>query len=408
MDKLLHPEDPNWSMWVVRPEYVPRINGEWRMTLESDQQQNPMIAVLKSDLRARLVEPTSSLANDDQVVRYYPAGRPLLVRAGVLDPSNRFAKRVPLRVTMQQPQPGDSLTLSDSGGAQDLSPDDGEVAGEYIRPLQPGTYQLQLNISPTDSHVQLHKSYDIAVEPLPTMQVQTEPSGQLQVNEPVKVHVQWAFAGKPVTLDKADIFMAVKRDDQVITTVPLKPDTEGSWTGEYTPPESAQYQFAVTAHAQWQAPDRGARRYTDYLEVNYDAHKQPLVEVSVNDNADSVNTLHSGIQRTVAFRSYSDQPVQLHVAVTGIPGATVFPSTLEVAPHETGNRTVTVVSPAALRSGPWKAHLTITGDAQVHLNATDLPISFSVNGWLARNRWVFLLVVLALILDFAPRSRSHR
>ncbi|MBA3944826.1 MAG: VWA domain-containing protein [Herpetosiphonaceae bacterium] len=398
MDKLLHPEDPNWSMWVVRPEYVPKLNGEWRMTLESNSQQNPMIAVLKSDLRARLVEPVASLPSDDQTVRYYPAGRPLLLRAGVLDPSNRFAKRVPLRITMQQPQLWDSLSPADGGSGADLSPDDGEDATEYDRPMQPGNYQLQLNISPSDSHVQLHKAYDIVVEALPTMQVQTEPAGQLQVNEPIKVHVQWALDGKPVTMPQADILMAVKRDDRVITTIPLHPDSEGTWTGEYTPPESAQYQFALTAHADWQATDRGPRHYTDYLEVNYDAHKQPLVEVSVNDTDDRVNTLNNGIQRTVAFRSYSDQPVQLHVSVAGIPGATVFPSTLEVGPHETGNRTVTVISPAALHSGAWKAHLTINGDAQVHLNATDLPISFSINGWLTRNRWVFLLVILALIL----------
>ena len=170
------------------------------------------------------------------------------------------------------------------------------------------------------------------------------------------------------------------------------------------------------AHAQWQSPDHGPRTYTDYTVLDYEVSKQPLVEVTVDDAADRVNSLRDGIQRTVAFRSFSDQPVELKVDVAGVPGGQVFPQTLRIGPRETGNRTVTVTSPNNLESKTWQAQLKLEGTSDVRLSTTELPIRFTVNGFLVRNLWwiVPLLLLLGLLLllpglrnrirDFATRN----
>ncbi|MBV9786576.1 MAG: VWA domain-containing protein [Chloroflexi bacterium] len=416
LDKLLRFQDPNWSMWLARPEYVPRFNGEWRVTLDTDQPIVPVIAVIKSDLRTRLIEPIASVPDDDTTVRYYPAGRPLLIRAGARNQSDTFERRLGLFAQMVTPEEWPGFELIDGGERHDLLPEDGQSAGLYEQPMQPGNYQLKVNLSATDEHVQLARRYELIVEPLPTMQVEVEPDGILPVGEPVQIRVKWALDNQPADMVGAEIQAAVQRDGKTIETIALAPGEEGVWEGQYMPAQSGAYSFALTAHAEWESPDRGARIYTDYDVVEYDVSKQPLVEVSVDDAADRVNSLRDGIQRTVAFRSFSDQPVELKVDVAGVPGGQVFPQTLRIGPRETGNRTVTVTSPNSLESRDWQAQLKLEGTPDVRLSTTELPIRFTVNGWLVRNMWwivpMFLLVLLLALLpslrnrirDFATRN----
>lgn len=416
LDKLARFQDPNWSMWLARPEYVPRFNGEWRVTLDTEQPKVPVIAVIKSDLRTRLIEPIASVPDDDATVRYYPAGRPLLIRAGARNQSDSFERRLGLFAQMVQPQEWQGFELLDGGERQDLLPEDGQSAGLYDQPMEPGTYQLKVNLSATDEHVQLSRRYELIVEPLPTMQVAVEPDGILPVGEPVQLRVKWALDGQPAAMVGAEIQAAVQRDGKTIETVNLEPGEAGVWEGSYMPAQSGAYSFALTAHAEWESPDRGPRIYTDYTVLDYDVSKQPLVEVTVDDAADRVNSLRDGIQRTVAFRSFSDQPVELKVDVAGVPGGEVFPQTLRIGPRESGNRTVTVISQDSLESKTWQAQLKLEGTSDVRLSTTELPIRFTVNGFLARNLWwivpTLLLLGLLLLLpglrnrirDFATRN----
>ncbi|HEY0606676.1 MAG TPA: vWA domain-containing protein, partial [Herpetosiphonaceae bacterium] len=416
LDKLARFQDPNWSMWLARPEYIPRFNGEWRVTLNTDQPKVPVIAVIKSDLRTRLIEPIASVPEDDATVRYYPAGRSLLIRAGARNQSDTFEKRLGLYAEMVAPEEWPGFELIDGGEQQDLMPEDGQSAGLYEQPMQPGSYQLKVNLSATDEHVQLSRRYELIVEPLPTMQVEIEPDGTLPVGEPVQIRVKWALDNQPATMEGAEIQAAVQREGKTIETVTLQPGEDGTWQGSYMPAQSGAYSFALTAHAQWQSPDRGPRTYTDYTVLDYEVSKQPLVEITVDDAAERVNSLRDGIQRTVAFRSFSDQPVELRVDVAGVPGGQVFPQTLRIGPRESGNRTITVTSPNSLESKTWQAQLKLEGTSDVRLSTTELPIRFTVNGWLIRNMWwlVPLLLLLGLLLllpglrnrirDFATRN----
>jgi hypothetical protein len=411
--------DPAWTMSTARPEYISGFNGEWRTVLQSATAQVPLAAVLKSDLRARLIEPISQLADDDVAARYYPAGRPLLLRAGALNPSDRFEKRLGLRA--REPQPGscasvtqqanewDGQPLEDEGSLQDLAPVDGEYAGLFAAPLDPGTYCVLVNISSTDSHLRLDKPYELIVEPLPTMQVQLLPEGRLTVGQPIEIVARWALGDEPVEVDDAEIRAAVKRDDRVITTMALEPQGDGSWRGEYLPPDSGAYSFGLTAHATWNAPDRGLRRYTDYAEATYNARTQPLVEVRLaGSEADEqrVNTLHNGIQRTLHIRSHSDQPVELALDVAGLPDGDVFPATLLIQPGEEVQRTVTISSQAGLESGRYEAEIEVSSPPDVRLSTQSLPLAFTVNGWLARFRCLIMLALLGGLLLVIPRIRN--
>jgi hypothetical protein len=416
IEKLSRFQDPNWSMWLARPEYVPRFNGEWRVTLKTDLPKVPMIAVIKSDLRARMIEPIASVPDQDSSVRYYPAGRPLLIRAGARNQSDSFERRLGLWAQMSAPQEWEGFELMDGGEQHDIAPEDGQSAGIYDRPMEPGNYELKINLSSSNTHLQLTRRYQVIVEPLPTMQVEVEPDGVLPVGEPVLLRAKWALDGQPAEMIGAEISAAVQRDGKTITTIPLEPVEDGLWEGSYLPAQSGAYTFALTAHAEWQSPDRGPRLYTDYTVVEYEVSKQPLVEVTVDDRAERVNSLRDGIQRTVAFRSYSDQPVELKVEVAGVPGGEVYPQTLRIGPREAGNRTVTVTSKDRLASKTWQAQLKLQGTSDVRLSTTELPIRFTINGFLVRNMWwiVPLLLLLALLLllpslrnrlrDFAVRN----
>lgn len=405
LDKMSRFEDPNWSMFTARPEYVPRFNGEWRVVLNDDASQIPVTAVIKSDLRARLIEPTPNAPDDDAAVRYYPAGRPLLLRAGARNNADRFEKRLGVQAQMLAPTPGAQLPLADSGAGADLAPEDGMYGGLIAEPLQPGAYRIAVNLSATDKHVRLAKPYDLIVEPLPTMQIAFEPNGKLDVNQPVTLRARFALDDQPVTVEDAEITAAVKRDDKVVTTVALEPDGNGEWIGYYVPDQAGSLSVGLTAHVTWNRPDGQTRRYTDYVEANYAAAQQALVEVAVVDNGGRVNDLRDGIQRTLMFQSYSDEPVDLTLDVTGVPEGTVYPETLRIEPRGSGQRTITISSPAELRSGEWQAQLVVEGPADVQLSAAQHDLSFAVNGFLARYRFLLLLAVGLLLLLIQRRVR---
>lgn len=402
LDKMSHAEDPNWALLTARPEYVPRINGEWRIDVDAPTAQVPVIAVIKSNLRARLADPQPSKDDDNGSVRYHPAGKPLLVRAGALNAGDRLEKRLGVNV---QITPGPAWTLDDNGRGGDTAPDDGLYTGISAEPLAPGTYHVAVNLSPTDTHLLLAKTYDLVVEPLPTMQAAIVPNRPLQPGEPVRVEVRWALDGQPATLDAAELTAAVKRDDQVIGTLPLVREKD-RWVGSYVPDMPGPVSFAITAHATWNAPDRGLRRYTDYVEAAYDVARQPLVDVRVDNTGERVNDLQNGIQRTVQFTSQSDEPVTLHLGVKGVPDAAVYPDTLTIAPQEQGSHTVTIRSTQALHSGAWNAYLTVDGDSHVRLSATDVPVSFTVNPvwW----RYRVPIVLLSGVVGVLARRKTRR
>lgn len=394
--------DPNWSMFTAMTDYVD-VQGEWRLNLQHEQQQVPMIAVIKSDLRARVLEPTPSIPDDEASVRYYPAGRPLLLRAGALNRGNLWEKGTGIFVQMREPEEWDGMTLVDQGDTTDVQPADGQYAGMYDRPLQPGTYKVMVNASPTQTHLLLKKDYVIVVEPLPTMQVTFEPDGQLQVNEPIRIKVNFALDGQPANVESAEIQAAVKREGKTIATVPLKQAGGNEWIGEYTPTRSEQLSFELTAHANWNSPERGPRRYTDFVRADYGAQQQPLVELNVPPVDERVNDLSKGIQRTVEFRSFSDKPVDLKLSVDGVPNADIYPATIRIEPREEGKRTVTIRSPVELPSGDAQVRLKIDGTENVRFNTTEIPINFAVRGFL--ERYGLTIAVLALVIYMVTRRK---
>lgn len=399
--------DPNWAMFVALPEYVPRFNGEWRLALENEREQVPMLAVVKSDLRARLIEPTPSIPDDEGAMRYYPAGRPLVIRAGALNRGNLWEKGTGLFVQMLEPQELPGMTLVDRGGAQDVQPADGQYAGFYEQPLQPGVYTLLVNASPTPTHLLLKKNYTITVEPLPTMQVTLGPERDLEVDEPIQVMVKFALDDQPVTVEGAEIVAAVKDKGQTIATLPLEEVDDGVWIGDYVPDRTGDLSFELTAHVDWNAPDgRGLRRYSDYTSASYRAAQQALVEVNVPPVDDRVDGLSEGIQRTVEFRSFSDKPTTLKLSVAGLPDAAVFPSTLEIGPSESGKRTVTISSPAQLPSGEAQARLLISGEESLQLNTSEIPITFTIRGFMERNSTLLSCLVLLLAMLSLRRVRT--
>jgi hypothetical protein len=399
--------DPNWAMFVALPEYVPQFNGEWRLALENEREQVPMLAVIKSDLRARLIEPTPSIPDDEGAMRYYPAGRPLLLRAGALNRGNLWEKGTGLFVQMVSPQELQGMTLVDKGSLQDVQPADGQYAGFYEQPLQPGVYSLLVNASPTPTHLLLKKNYAITVEPLPTMQVTLSPDRKLEVGEPIRISTEFALDGQPITVENAEITAAVKDKGQTIATVTLSEADEGIWSGDYVPDRAGDLSFELTAHVDWNATDgRGPRRYTDYTIANYRADQQALVEVNVPPVEDRVNGLSNGIQRTVEFRSFSDKPINLKLSVAGLPDGSVFPSTLQIGPNEVGKRTVTISSPAELPSGEGQARLLISSDEALELNTNEIPITFTIRGFLERYSMLLSILVFLLALLSLRRVRT--
>lgn len=408
VNELSRITDPNWSLWTARPQYIRGVEGEWRVTLNSAQSQVPMIAVIQSDLRTKLDEPIASRPDDDAAVRYYPAGRPLLLRSAVRNKEDKLEKRIGISVQMRAPQQGENFALSDEGTEQDLAPVDGMYAGLIDQPLAPGTYRIVMNITPSESHLRLEKAYDIVVEPLPTMQATVEPDGPLAANEPARIRVQWQLDGQPVQLEGAEIRAAVKRDGKVIDQVQLVAAGDGTWEAEYVPAESGEYTFGLTAHAEWNAQDRGLRRYTDYVDVNFDAARRAEIEIAMSEptsEPERVDTLSNGIQRTLTYRSRSDRPIELKLQVEGVPDARVYPPTLSIPPGEANSRTVTISTPAVLPSGEHTARLLVQSTGDVQLSATEMPISFRVNGWLARNRLLVMLLLLSLLLLTIKRVR---
>lgn len=406
--RLSQADDPNWVMWTAQPEYLAGFQGEWRILLQSPQPATPLFAVVKSDLRTQVAEPIPSVDGDDASVRYYPAGRPLLIRAGVRNKGDQLEKRIGLFAQMEQPIQLEGFTLADEGTAHDLGPVDGEYAGLVDQPLEPGIYRVRMSITPSENHIRLQKMYNIVVEPLPTMQASIEPQGPLEANEPARIVVRFALNGEPVRIDNATITAAVKRDDRVIQTIQLENTGDGTWTGDYTPPESGLFSFGLTAHTEWQPPDRSLRRYTDYLDVGFDASKQAAVEVDLSGGSadERVNSLRDGIQRTLQIRSVSETPIQLRLGVEGLPEGKVFPETVQIGPGEEIRRTITISSPSFLESGEYQTKLTIDAGENVEINTVELPVSFTVNTWLARNRvWIILLLLLSLLLVFR-RVRS--
>lgn len=399
--------DPNWAMFIGLPEYVPDFNGEWRLALENEREQVPMFAVIKSDLRARLIEPTPSIDDDEGAMRYYPAGRPLLIRAGALNRGNLWEKGTGLYVQMIQPQQLQGMTLVDKGSVQDVQPADGQYAGFYSDPLQPGVYTLLVNASPTQTHLLLKKNYVITVEPLPTMQVKLGPDRKLEVGEPIQISTTFALDGKQVDVDDAEIIAAVKDKGQTIATVRLEQADEGVWSADYVPDRAGDLSFELTAHVDWNTPDeRGPRHYSDYTTVSYRAAQQAVVEVNVPPVEDRVDGLNNGIQRTVEFRSFSDKPVNLKLSVAGLPDGKVFPSTLEIGPSETGKRTVTISSPAELPSGESQVRLLISADESLQLNTTEIPITFTIRGFLERHSLLLSMLVILLALLSLRRVRA--
>lgn len=397
--------DRNWSMFVALPEYVPRFNGEWRINLESEQEQVPMIAVIKSDLRTRLIEPTSSVPDDEAAVRYYPAGRPLLLRAGARNRGDLWEKGTGLFVQMIEPEQREGLTLVDGGGEQDIDPADGQYAGGYSEPLAPGNYTLLVNASPTPTHLLLKKTYTLIVEPLPTMDVTLSPDGKLEVGEPIIIDASFKLDGQPVTVQGAEIIAAVKSEGKTIAKVPLEEYEPGVWSGEYLPDRRGELSFELTAHVEWESPDRGPRRYTDYVGVNYTAAQQAVVELNVPPVEDRVNGLQDGIQRTVEFRSYSDEPVELRLEVAGLPEARVYPDIVRIDPRGVGKRTITIATDAPLTSGEQEAKLVIRGDESIQLSASEIPITFTIRGFIERNSLALSGLVLLL---FALSRRKVR
>lgn len=399
--------DPNWAMFVALPEYVPRFNGEWRLALENEREQVPMLAVIKSDLRARLIEPTPSIPDDEGAMRYYPAGRPLMIRAGALNRGNLWEKGTGLFVQLLEPQELPGMTLVDRGGAQDVQPADGQYAGFYEQPMEPGVYTLLVNASPTPTHLLLKKNYTLTVEPLPTMQVTLGPERDLEVGEPIQVMAEFALDGQPVTVEGAEIVVAVKDKGQTIATLPLEEIDDGVWSGDYVPDRTGDLSFELTAHVDWNAPDgRGPRRYTDYTSASYRAAQQALVEVNVPPVEDRVDGLSEGIQRTVEFRSFSDRPTTLKLSVAGLPDAAVFPDTLEIGPSETGKRTVTITSPVQLPSGEAQARLLLSGDESLQLNTSEIPITFTIRSFAERNSTLLSCLVLLLAVLSLRRVRA--
>lgn len=399
--------DANWSMFVALPEYVPQFDGEWRLALGNEREQVPMLAVIKSDLRARLIEPTPSIPDDEGAMRYYPAGRSLLLRAGALNRGNLWEKGTGLFVQMMSPQELEGMTLVDRGDVQDVQPADGQYAGFYSEPLQPGVYSLLVNASPTPTHLLLKKNYTITVEPLPTMQVTLGPDRKLEVGEPIQVTTEFALDGQPISVENAEIIAAVKDKGQTIATLRLNEAEDGVWGAEYVPDRVGDLSFELTAHVDWNATDgRGPRRYTDYTIASYKASQQAMVEVNVPPVEDRVDGLANGIQRTVEFRSFTDQPVSLKLSVEGLPDGKVFPNTLQIGPSEVGKRTVTITSPAELPSGEGQIRLLITGDESLQLNTTEIPITFTIRGFLERYSSLLICLVILVFLLSLRRVRE--
>ena len=391
--------DPQWSLWTANPEYTRGFEGEWRTVLGSQRTQVPLIAVIKSDLRTQLNEPISSVEGDDAAARFFPAGRRLILRAGVRNPADDYEKRIGLFVQPEQLAPVEGLALQDEGIAADVMPVDGEYAAMLTEPLQPGQYSLRMHITPSENHLRLQKAYDIVVEPLPTMEVDVEPKGELAAGEPARLRVRWMLDGQPQTISSALITAAVRRDDRTIAQIELANQGDGVWEAAYEPTSTGEYSFGLTAHAEWQSPDRGLRRYTDYVDVGYAAEQQTAVQVEVSaPEAERVDGLQTGVQRTVTVSSQGDEPTTLRLSVGGLPKATIFPDTIVVQPGEQVTRTVTITSPEQLGSGEHEARLLIDADAAIVLNTTELPINFRVTTWLERNRMSLIgLIVLAAL-----------
>ena len=205
--------------------------------------------------------------------------------------------------------------------------------------------------------------------------------------------------GSHQTISSALITAAVRRDDRTIAQIELANQGDGVWKRPDEPTSTGEYSFGLTAHAEWQSPDRGLRRYTDYVDVGYAAEQQTAVQVEVSaPEAERVDGLQTGVQRTVTVSSQGDEPTTLRLSVGGLPKATIFPDTIVVQPGEQVRRTVTITSPEQLDSGEHEARLLIDADAAIVLNTTELPINFRVTTWLERNRMSLIgLIVLAAL-----------
>lgn len=399
--------DPQWSLWTANPEYTRGFQGEWRTILGSQRTQVPLIAVIKSELRTQLVEPISSVEGDDAAARFFPAGRKLMLRAAVRNRADDYEKRIGLFVQPEQLAPAEGLALQDEGVSADVLPVDGEYAGMLTDPLQPGQYSLRMHITPSENHLRLQKTYDIVVEPLPTMEVDVEPKGELAAGESARVTVRWALDGQPQTMQAASITAVVRRADRAIAQIELAAQGDGVWEGVYEPAASGSYSFGVTAHAEWQTPDRGLRRYTDYVDVGYAAEQRTSVQVDIDEpEQESVDGLSNGVQRTVTVSAVGDEPVELRLSVEGLPDAEVYPATIVVQPGEEVIRTVTVSSPEQLESGEHEASLQIDADSAIELSTTELPISFRVTTLFERYRLLIVLLIVLVALLLVRRVRA--
>lgn len=403
LDRLSRFHDPAWTLFTARPEYVPRINGQWRIGVSAATAETPVIALVQSDLRARLLEPIAAWPADDLAVRYYPAGRPLLIQAGARNRSDGFERRIGIQAQLRAPQRQPAQALADHGRGVDLTAGDGVYSGT-LPPLAPGRYRLAVLLAQSDTPVRLDKPYEIVVEPLPVLQVTPQPPTRLQPGQALTLEAQLVFDGRPVAVEEAEITAAVRRNGVTVEQLPFSAVAADRWRASFLPPSSGDWEFSVVAHVTWTTPDGALRRYTDLLELRHHIAVQPMVELELDASAD--NDVWDGVQRTLVFRSHSDQPVRLHLGVEGLDGGQVFPDVLELAPREQGRRTITIALPPAIAGGRHTLELTVAAAGEVLLNTERLPTTITTPGWLARRRG--LLVLLALLIGVLAHRRARR
>lgn len=270
---IYYAQEPEYEVFTIPVDQGIRLDGSWEMWLDGTD-ATEVVVMSRSMLRIRLSQPLSLDPEDDRARRYHPAGKPILIASGALEPKGNWAKGMSPVANLNNT----TITLADTGGGYDLKGDDGLYTGVSLSPLPLGKQQISIEVPlPNSRPVHLVKTYEVMVESLPLLMMEL-PSSERNINDPVVTTISLKSDSNFTPDELKFLSVFVRRPDGQLVSLKPTDQEKFRYQLEYLPQASGMYTFTAIANIQAHDTQRKIS-YLDFAEATYESAVTTLLQI---------------------------------------------------------------------------------------------------------------------------------
>lgn len=176
-------------------------------------------------------------------------------------------------------------------------------------------------------------------------------------------------------LDQGDLVAEITAPTSATAPLPLVLGADGTYSAAFVPTEEGSHTIrVVTRNASYKGT-----AYTTEASTTANVVVVPTIGISGNGDIGALESLRDGLSLSLHVMSSSARPEEIGVAITGLPGGRVEPSTLTIPVRGDSEMPITIASDSDLAPGDYDgAHLIFSVRPGVILAGADLPLHFTI------------------------------